>query len=51
MATYMNTVTGETYELGIELTTGESLLRAAWGRGMRVACLLNGWNANDVTVL
>jgi hypothetical protein len=50
MATFKNTATGETYKLGISLHDGETILEAAWSRGIRAACKVKGWNIRDVVV-
>lgn len=50
MVTYTNTAANETYQVGLEVLKDETLLEAAWGRGLRVVCKVKGWNAADVFV-
>lgn len=50
-ATFRNQATRETYELGFEIPEGETALSAAWDKGIRVACIMNNWNINDVIVV
>jgi hypothetical protein len=51
MAVFKNTANGEVYALGIQVKANETMLEAAWTRGLNVACKLNGWNRRDVVVV
>ena len=48
--TYTNKVTGETYNLSMDLEKGETKLEAAWGRGFKVVDMIKGWQHFDVRV-
>lgn len=48
---FKNKVTGEVHEMWIELKEGESILSAAWSRGVSVVCQIKGWNRMDVVVI
>jgi hypothetical protein len=51
MATFKNTANGQVYKLGIEVKANETILEAAWTRGLNVACKIKGWNRHDVVVV